>query len=304
MHMEITPRQIEIFRAVMTAGSVTGAAQVLFTSQPTVSRELARLEQCIGIALFDRVRGRLQPNAQALALYEEVRRSYVGFERVVGVAQRLKQFASGRLSVIGLPVFSQTLLPAACVRFLAAHEGVNVSITPAESPYLEEWLSAQGYDLGLTERETAPPGTEQSLLLEINEVCVLPPRHRLLKKRVLQLNDFAGERFVSLAPEDPYRLLIDDAFRRAGVQRQMVVDTHSAASVCAMVRHEVGIGIVNPLTALEYAVQGVQIRPLALAIPFRVHVVRPLHRQGNVLAERFAKSLAETARSLEKELRR
>ena len=106
--MNITPRQIDIFRAVMTAGSVTGAAAVLFTSQPTVSRELARLEELIGIPLFDRVRGRLQPNAQALALYEEVRRSYVGFERVAGVAARLKQFASGRLSVIGLPAFSQT----------------------------------------------------------------------------------------------------------------------------------------------------------------------------------------------------
>ncbi|HEX8957499.1 MAG TPA: LysR family transcriptional regulator [Burkholderiaceae bacterium] len=300
--MDITPRQIEVFRAVMTAGSVTGAAQVLFTSQPTVSRELARLEEWIGVPLFDRVRGRLQPNAQALALYEEVRRSYVGFERVVGVASRLKQFASGQLSIIGLPVFSQTLLPAACARFLAAHEGVSVSITSAESPYLEEWLSAQGYDLGLSERETAPPGTEQSLLLEINEVCVLPPNHPLLKKRVLQLRDFAGERFVSLAPEDPYRLQIDDAFRRAGVERKMIADTHSAASVCAMVRHGVGVGIVNPLTALEYAEQGVRIRPLALAIPFRVHTVRPLHRAGNALVARFMKSLSETARKLEKGL--
>ncbi|MBV8635107.1 MAG: LysR family transcriptional regulator [Burkholderiaceae bacterium] len=301
--MDITPRQIEIFRAIMTAGSVTGAAQVLFTSQPTVSRELARLEELIGVPLFDRQRGRLQPNAQALALYEEVRRSYVGFERVAGVASRLKQFASGQLSIIGLPVFSQTLLPAACARFLAAHEGVSVSITPAESPYLDEWLSAQGYDLGLTERETAPPGTEQSLLLEVNEVCVLPQHHRLLKKRVLQLADLAGERFVSLAPDDPYRLMIDDAFRRAGIERKMAVDTHSAASVCAMVRHGVGVGIVNPLTALEYAEQGVQIRPLALAIPFRVHVVRPLHRTGNAMTERFVSALRETARELKKTLR-
>ena len=76
--MNITLRHIEVFRALMTAGSVTAAAQILFTSQPTVSRELARLESLLGIALFDRVRGRLQPNAQALALYEEVQRSYVG----------------------------------------------------------------------------------------------------------------------------------------------------------------------------------------------------------------------------------
>jgi DNA-binding transcriptional LysR family regulator len=45
----------------MTAGSVTKAAEMLFTSQPTVSRELARMEFIIGFALFERVHGRLRP---------------------------------------------------------------------------------------------------------------------------------------------------------------------------------------------------------------------------------------------------
>ena len=49
--------------------------------------------------------------------------------------------------------------------------------------------------------------------------------------------------------------------------------------------------------------QGVQIRPLAMAIPFRVHVVRPLHRTGNVLAERFIDALRHSARELEKRMR-
>jgi DNA-binding transcriptional LysR family regulator len=300
--MNITQRHIEVFRALMTAGSVTAAAQVLFTSQPTVSRELARLEDLIGVLLFDRVRGRLQPNAQALALFEEVQRSYVGFERVIGVASRLKQFAQGQLSLICLPVFSQILLPATCARFLAAHEGVSIAITPQDSPFLEEWLASQSYDLGLTEQDKAPPGTEQSLLLEANEVCVLPEGHRLLNKQVLAMPDFSGERFVSLAPDDPYRLMIDDAFRRHNVERRMILETHSAASVCAMVQQGVGIGIVNPLTALEYAKQGVQIRPLALAIPFRVQVVRPLHRPGNLLVERFLSALKEEANFLERSL--
>ena len=69
---ELTHRHVEVFRAVMTAGSVTGAAEALFTSQPTISRELSRMESLLRLALFDRVRGRLQPTAQAYALFEEV----------------------------------------------------------------------------------------------------------------------------------------------------------------------------------------------------------------------------------------
>lgn len=68
-------RHIEIFHAVMTAGSLTEAAHLLHTSQPTVSRELARFEKVIGLKLFERVRGRLHPTVQGLRLFEEVQRS-------------------------------------------------------------------------------------------------------------------------------------------------------------------------------------------------------------------------------------
>ena len=55
----VTHRHIEIFHAVMTSGNLTAAAELLHTSQPTVSRELARFEKVIGLRLFERVRGRL-----------------------------------------------------------------------------------------------------------------------------------------------------------------------------------------------------------------------------------------------------
>ncbi len=68
-------RHIEIFHAVMTTGNLTEAARMLHTSQPTVSRELARFEKVLGLRLFERTRGRLQPTVQGLRLFEEVQRS-------------------------------------------------------------------------------------------------------------------------------------------------------------------------------------------------------------------------------------
>lgn len=63
----ISLRQIEIFHGVMTTGNLTEAALLLQTSQPTVSRELARFEQLVQLKLFDRVRGRLYPPCKACA---------------------------------------------------------------------------------------------------------------------------------------------------------------------------------------------------------------------------------------------
>ena len=62
--MKLSHRQIDFFRAVMGTGHVTRAAELLHTSQPTVSRELARLEQVLGFALFERIKGRLRPTVR------------------------------------------------------------------------------------------------------------------------------------------------------------------------------------------------------------------------------------------------
>lgn len=189
MH-SISLRQIEIFRAVMTTGNLTEAAALLQTSQPTVSRELARFEKLIRLQLFDRVRGRLSPTVQGLRLFEEVQRSYYGLDRIVNAAAGIRQFQQAQLSIVCLPVFSQSLLPAVCRPFIERYPEVSFSVIPQESPLLEEWLSAQRHDLGLTETTLTPAGTERVTLMTLNEVCVLPTGHPLLVKDRLTPQDF------------------------------------------------------------------------------------------------------------------
>ncbi|WP_058913757.1 LysR family transcriptional regulator [Entomohabitans teleogrylli] len=287
----INLRHIEIFHAVMTAGNLTEAAALLHTSQPTVSRELARFEKVIGLQLFERSRGRLHPTVQGLRLFEEVQRSWYGLDRIVAAAESLREFRQGELSIACLPVFSQSFLPALVTPFLARYPELSLNIVPQESPLLEEWLSAQRHDLGLTETVTTPAGTARESLLTLNEVCVLPADHPLARKRSLGPADFSGENYISLSRSDSYRQLLDQLFHEHGVKRRMVVETHSAASVCAMVRAGAGISVVNPLTALDYAASGVAVRRFRIAVPFTVSLIRPLHRPASALVNAFSEHL-------------
>lgn len=284
-------RHIEIFHAIMTAGNLTEAARMLNTSQPTVSREMARFEQVLGLKLFERSRGRLHPTVQGLRLFEEVQRSWYGLDRIVSAAESLREFRQGELSIVCLPVFSQSFLPSLLQPFLARYPQVNIQIVPQESPLLEEWLSAQRHDLGITETLHTPAGTERTPLLTLNEVCVLPQGHPLAAKSVLTPQDFQGENYISLSLTDSYRQLLDALFLEHQVKRRMVVETHSAASVCAMVRAGVGISVVNPLTALDYATSGVVVRRFSLDVPFTVSLIRPLHRPTSTLVDTFTTHL-------------
>lgn len=205
----ISLRHIEIFHAVITTGNLTEAAALLHTSQPTVSRELARFEQLTGLQLFERVRGRLQPTAQGLHLFEEVQRSWYGLDRIVSAAEGLRQFRQGELSLACLPVFSQSLLPLLCQPFMQRYPDLSLNIIPQESPLLEEWLSAQRYDLGLTETTHTPAGTERSALFTADEVCVLPADHPLAQRAVLTPADFNGQNYISLSRTDSYRQILD-----------------------------------------------------------------------------------------------
>ncbi|WP_088284409.1 LysR family transcriptional regulator [Ideonella sp. A 288] len=300
--MKLTHRQIEVFRAVMAAGHVTRAADAMGSSQPTVSRELARLERTLGMALFDRVRGRLRPTVRAMALLDEVERSFIGLERIAAAAAGLREFAQGRLALACLPALGHALLPDAARRFLLGHPQAGLSITSQESPLLEQQLTEQRFDLGLVEARQAPPATALKPLLQADEVAVLPDGHPLLARRVLRPRDFAGQAFVSLARADPYRQAVDALFESQAVARTMAVEAASAVTVCALVRQGLGVAIVNPLTALELAGPGLHIRPLSVSIPFHVGLVRPELRAPSPLAEPFERALFEAAAALQARL--
>jgi len=271
----ITHRQLTLFRAIMLHGNLSRAADVTASSQPTLSRELARLEQLLGFALFDRVRGRLRPTVRALALMQEVERSFIGLEQITARAQELRTQTTGRLRLACLPAFAHALVPRALVHLAALHPDLAVSVHPLESPWLEQALSEQRFDLGLSETTEAPTGVHLQTLMQVNEVAVLPRGHRLCAKAVLQPQDFANERFISLAEGDPYRAAIDHLFSQAQVPRSTVYETASAVAVCAMVQLGLGVAIVNPLTAAALAGPELVVRPLAVNIPFRVSLLLP-----------------------------
>jgi len=294
----LTHRQLDVFRTVMLCGQVTRAAELLHTSQPTISRELARLEQVLGYALFERLKGRMRPTARALALMEEVEASYVGLDRISAHAAALAQYRQGRLQLACLPALAQALVPDAVARFAQHAPEASVSLVSLESPLLEAALTEQRHDLGLGE-QPAPEGCHSRLLLATHEVCVLPAGHALAVKPALAPADFEGLPFVSLAPTDPYRQRMDQVFADAGVQRRLQVESGSAASVCALVQAGVGVALVNPLTALSLADTGLVLRPFAVPIAFQVHLSWPQWRVEHPLRPALVDALVAAAQQVQ-----
>lgn len=297
--MNIKFRQVEVFWAVMTTGSATAAAEMLYTSQPTVSRELALFERTVQLELFRRQSGKLVPTEHGLMLFEEVKRNYAGLERIKNAVDKIRNFRQSGLQLTCLPAFSVALLPGVCQRFRQHYPQASISITPLESPVLEEAVSTQQYHLGISEHSLQLPGTQAEVLMSLDQVCVLPKGHSLSDKAELTPEDFAGQDVVSLAAADPYRIRMDSLFSQRNIERNLVIETDSASAVCASVCLGEGIAIVNPLTALHYIGQGLVIRRFSDSISFSVCLIRPLHRPFSSETEDFVQVLKEECTALQ-----
>jgi DNA-binding transcriptional LysR family regulator len=285
--MPVSWRHVEFFHAVMSTGSMTQAATLLRTSQPTVSRELSELERLLGFDLFERKGRRLVATAQAMLLHAEVKRSYVGLQQVVHAGQAIRDNMSDRVQVACLPLFAQTLMPAVCRRFVANEPAARFSFHVMDQSILIRELLDLKYDFGVVEAGVAVEGTVVREIPIGDEVVILPTGHRLCRKRLIEPGDLDGECFISYAADDIYRRRFDRIFDQARIGRRLQIETTTAEAVCALVQQGIGVSIVNPISAHAYRGKGVEIRRLSISIPFVIGLCRPTGQAAGKLGERL-----------------
>lgn len=280
-------REIEVFRAVMQAGSTSKAATLLNISQPAVSQSIRKLELQSELRLFERVRGRLVATREALALMEEVDRCYAGLESIRHRIRSLKSFGLGRLSVASFPALGTGFMPRAIAAFGLSQRSVEMSFQIMSSREVHQKVSAGQMDFGLMADELAMTGLEHSQFMSIPGVIVVPAHHRLARKKLVTPEDLAEYPFIALNPEDASRRRLEQALRPHKVELQPVIETPYSNSVCELALRGVGIGMAHPILALDYVGRGLVLKRMAVEVSFTA-----------ILAFRPGTPLSENAKEL------
>ncbi|GAB7546109.1 LysR substrate-binding domain-containing protein [Cupriavidus sp. 8B] len=280
-------RQLEAFRAVMLCQTVTRAAEMLHISQPAATRLIADLEESVGFALFERVRGRLYPTAEAQVLYEEVQRSLVGVERIALAAQDIRDLQRGSLQIAAAPALALSFLPRAIAEFLTQHGQTQISMLTHSSRTVVDMVVGQRCDVGLAILSMNHPSTHGERLISTRMVCALPVGHRLCAEAVIRPHDLAGERFVSHPRALDSRLQIDALFASYGIERQLQVETQVSWSICAFVEAGLGVALIDPITALEYRGKGICFRVFEPQLTTDFSVLFSTQRPPSLLLKSF-----------------
>ncbi len=284
-------RQIEAFRRVMRLGSMTAAAEALYTSQPNVSRLIAQLELSTGLVLFKRAGVRLIPTQEGQAFFHEVERAYVGLDSLKHSAKNIRNLGSGRLRVAAVPSTGMSVLPGVLKTFVDSRPELTVSLHVNSSPTVEQWVKSQFCDIGIVVHPGDVNSQQVELLAEMAAVCVLPRSHPLSERSQITFTDLEGQGFVSLCHGDGTRSVVDDLFEQAGVERVMAVEAQYSAINCEMVALGMGVTLAHPLVARDYLHREIVVRPFKPDILFPTYVIWPTAQARTRLAEEFVDTL-------------
>ncbi|HDS1775792.1 TPA: LysR family transcriptional regulator [Pseudomonas putida] len=292
----MTVSQVEAFRAVVLSGSTTGAARLLHTSQPNVSRLISQLEKSIGLKLFERSPGKLTLTDEGLTFYNEVQRSFVGLEQLDETAEKLRRFGTGLLRIAAVSTLALGLLPRAIKRFSIKHPEVGLSIHMGHSTVISQWVDSHYCDMGIVSHLPQQNlSSEPEVLFHVNSVCLMPEGHRLAQKERITPADLEGESFISLGNQEEMRKSVDRIFDEAGVKRKITIETPYSSIINSLVALDMGVCIINPLAVQDYRQASMVTRPFEPAVVCEGLLILPKGRPRSRLVEIFSEILREVA---------
>jgi DNA-binding transcriptional LysR family regulator len=291
--MKIRLRQLEAFRAVARAGSVTRAAAELEISQPAVSRLISSFSDSVGFALFDRRDGQLVATQEARYLLSEVSRVLDSVGHLEELARDLTARRAGHLRITCLPGFATTHLPHILSRFLKARPQVTVTLEPDRPERILEWIIGEQYDCGITDNFSGHPAVESKPVL-VRTMCILPKGHALAAKPEIWPEDLAGEKMIHGPRRSGFFRELDELFINRGLSMPTWVQTRQFSSACLLVAEGSGVSVVSELDARAYEHTGLTLRPFRPSFPHRLAVVRPISSPLSMVALEFIEEFVDS----------
>ena len=301
MKKSLNLRQIEAFKAVIEYGSVNRAADALFVSQPAVSKLLLKLEQDTGLALFERVKGRLAPTQHGMRLYEEVDRTFVGLRQLEEAVESIRRDEQRQLHIGVMPALSGSFVRRVTMEFIKRHPDVHVTIETRGSQFLAEWLVSRQIDVALVGSRIDNPYIDREPLISSPLVCALPINHPLTRKRVIRARDLDNEPFVAFASSSQTDKLVRRAFMAAGARLRTVLETVTAPTVCEFVAAGLGVSLIHPFFA-EGVRNRLVMRRFDPEIEFTFQLCRVRAARNASLVEAFMQDARRVSQQISDEL--
>lgn len=240
-------QQLRSIRETARRGyNLTEVANVLFTSQPGVSRQIRELEEELGVDIFERngkrLTGLTEPGKGILQIIE---RLLIEGENLQRASQEYAGKSSGTLTVATTHTQARYALPQVVQAFRSNFPEVRIALQQSAPEHIAEWVLSGKTDIGIaTEGLSQFPGLVSFPCYRWNHVIVVPDGHPLLARIPVTLQDLAHYALITYDVGFTGRGHIDDAFAKAGLATDIVLTAMDSDVIKQYVTLGLGVGIV------------------------------------------------------------
>lgn len=277
----------------MLTNSVSGAAKLLYVSQPAVSRLIAYTEQRLGLRLFDRVKGRLYPTPDAKRLLVEVNAVYQTVQRVNDVAEDLIRNRVSHLSIASSSNLGQSVLPLAIRQFSSQCPDVRIVLLTSTPNAMLQSVLTQQVELGIAYLPVSHPNVQSELLYENRIVAALPAGHPLAARERLTVSELAGEPLIGYFGDIPFGDLVRQLFTGIQDEPRPCVEVQQVHVALALVAAGVGVALVDELSLSAGGRPGIVMRPVDPVIAAPVQLFWRMYEPLSHVAQSFVDILKQ-----------
>jgi LysR family transcriptional regulator, hydrogen peroxide-inducible genes activator len=268
---DIKLKDLRYLVAVADSRHFGRAAERCYVSQPTLSAQLKKLEQYLGVQLIER-----QPNNVSLTdagaqIVARARRVLEASDELVTQARAHRDPLAGRLRLALLPTIGPYLLPRVSAAIRRALPRLELHLYEYQTAPMLEKLNSGELDLGILALPVELEGLEARELFAEPFTVALPERHRLAKRERVHVADLEGERLLLLEEGHCLRAQALEVCSRIGAAESQDFRATSLETLRQMVATGAGVTLLPELaTKGAYGeARGVVVRPFAKPVPLR-----------------------------------
>ena len=301
----MTNANLRYFTSVARHGSIREAAEELHVAQSALSRQIQKLEQELGVPLFQRHARGVELTSAGEIFLRHARSSLRQDERVRSELDALKGLRHGTINMQSIESLVPGVLPQVILGFSKRHPGITFNITVDRSDQILAAVREGRTDIGLVFYPTVEPEVTSVFKMREPLVALMSPHHPLAKKAKVSLAEAIGFPIALPLKNSGSRVLIDIACKAAGVAMRPVLETNSIQLRVHFVHVNNGITFHSRLSAADSLTQGD-----VVAVPIRdrivntatIDVITHASRQLPLVADAFLRFLQGELQNLREPL--
>lgn len=236
--------QLRYFLAVVESGSFTAAAESCHVSQPSLSIQIAKLEEEAGGELLERHRAGARLTARGRLLLPRAAEVLRQLEATRVDWSDLDGLRKGEVTLGCLPTTGAFLLPPLLRAFRDRYPHLRVKLREESSPQLAEELQDGRVDLAFVDEAGVVPGLRTSPLFSEPLLVAVPADHRLAGRGAIAIEALAGEPLIVMKSGHGFRKIVLDYLERRGIETTIVYESGGIETVQALVEAGLGVSIV------------------------------------------------------------